>query len=180
MDQVFGHASGHIARSEFDTPDEAVEVLDSLGRPSSRAEQLRKNSCSSSVNSSLYMRQACATKLDTAADWKTWVERLGIRMKGLRNIGQLRFCLRGDVDPASLGNRAWEELRPAKPHSAGDVVCIAKTYMADIDPLRAIVLLTEEEAAGIRNGFMQPTGDAARRPIAKNIKEQTQGPYKAL
>jgi len=172
VDQVFGHVSGHVARSEFDTPDDVVEVLDSLGRPSSHAEQLRKKS--NSVSSSLFMRHACATKLDTAADWKTWVERLGIRMKGLRNIGQLRISLRGDVDPSSLGNRAWEELKPAQPHNAGDVVCIVKSCMADIDPLRAIVLLTEAEAAGIRNGFMQPTGDAARRPLAKTIQAQTQ------
>ena len=87
------------------------------------------------------------------------------------NVGQLRFCLRGDVEPTSLGTCNFEELPRTTPHAA-DVVCLVKHHMADDHPVRVLVLITEYEAATIRASFVQPAaGSVPRRPITKQVKD---------
>jgi hypothetical protein len=80
VDQVFGQTAGHIARNEFDTSNDVVELLDSASRPLLSSEQARQRGESSKTA----RRQAGAEKLDEVADWKIWVARVGIKMKGIR------------------------------------------------------------------------------------------------
>ena len=67
-----------------------------------------------------------------------------------------------------------EELTPPQRPSAGDVVLLVKSRMANASPRRLIVLLSESDAAGLRACLGQPDGVAERRPIAENILKTIQ------
>ena len=78
VDQVFGQISGFLGHSEFSTPGELQDLLDSATRPEGAGSALEKQA------SKNIRRQADAYKLDVCADWKSWTARLGIVLKGLR------------------------------------------------------------------------------------------------
>jgi hypothetical protein len=65
-----------------------------------------------------------------------------------------------------------EELPHIAP-SPGDIVMIAKKFMADPLPSKVCILMSAEGAAALRLGFQQPCGAAARRvipePVVKNV-----------
>lgn len=75
VDQLIGQSAGYIATIEYDGADQLVEHLDSTARVPGSA---------GSRPHALANRSAAAYKLDECADWRSWVLRLGIRMKGLR------------------------------------------------------------------------------------------------
>ena len=83
-------------------------------------------------------------------------------------VGQLRFCLRGDVDPTSFGSWHVEEVRGHDPH-ASDVIVIAKRFMADFEPVRVICLMPALACVGLRACFQQPVGNVNRRAIGENL-----------
>ncbi len=76
----------------------------------------------------------------------------------------MRFVLRKDLDPSSLGTCHIEEMRDRNPHGC-DVLLIAKKHMADCDPVRVICLVSAEMCAALRSCVQQPTGNVPRRPI---------------
>jgi hypothetical protein len=66
VDQVFGQCAGLIARNTFDEPGDVIAIVDEMCKPRTHA---------------------TASRLDNVADWKeTFVNRLGIRIKGLRDL----------------------------------------------------------------------------------------------
>ena len=132
IDGSFGQISGYIARQEFGTIMELVDILDAATKPDSRADSLR----SSSLRGTAVRRHSCAYKLDETADWKSWQKHLGLRFKGIHGAGSMKFCRRGDVDPASLGTTGIVELTNNVP-SAGDILVIAKAHPADNFPYKA-------------------------------------------
>ena len=76
MDQCFGQTAGYIACTTFDSSNDLVELLDTATKPDLHV-----------GNSTL--RKAQSQKLDQTADWKLYVSRLGLRMKGLRILDEL-------------------------------------------------------------------------------------------
>ena len=89
-------------------------------------------------------------------------------------MGQLRFSLRKDIDPASFGNVRCEELRGCQP-SQDDLILIAKKYMASPEPYKVAVLLSAEQCATLRKSFCQPSGVAARRAISQQVQTNIRG-----
>ena len=81
LDQIFAIQASAIARNTFDTPEELMDIMDSLARPdnATEAERKRRRRTSPTVEFACY-------KLDQCAMWKEWVAVLGIRLKGLRNL----------------------------------------------------------------------------------------------
>ena len=90
-------------------------------------------------------------------------------------MGQLRFCLRKDVDPASYGSLQCEEVHGHEPHGS-DILLIAKRRMADAEPCRVVCVVPVSVSAALRASFEQPRGNTERRPIGesvvKNIKKR--------
>ncbi|CAK9078250.1 unnamed protein product, partial [Durusdinium trenchii] len=118
VDQYFSQIASYLTPQEFSTPQDVVELLDSATRPDREADSFRKQAQRAKVHTHTY-------KLDEVACWQDWVAALGIRLLGLRNVGQLRFALRQDLDPASFGTCEIEELRRHEPHGF-DVLLLAK------------------------------------------------------
>ena len=85
-------------------------------------------------------------------------------------MGQLRFCLRADIDAPSCGDCQIEEIPRTTP-SPGDIVMFAKTHIADDSPCKVVVVMTQARAASLRNGFVQPSGVARRREIAEKLQK---------
>ena len=72
IDQVFGAESGFLAKREWSTALELVQLLDSTCRSENQAEKRNDK------------RKAAASKLDECALWKDWAKRLNIALKGIR------------------------------------------------------------------------------------------------
>lgn len=85
-------------------------------------------------------------------------------------MGQLRFALRQDLDPASFGTCEIEELRRHEPHGF-DVLLLAKKFMADASPFRVICLVPAEVCVRMRASFIQPSGVADRRAISEKLRK---------
>ncbi|CAK9104005.1 unnamed protein product [Durusdinium trenchii] len=152
-----------IARHTFDNPQKLVEILDSATRPAEdEQEQVREQRGAPRINCIAY-------KLDKAADWKKWTSMLGIRLKGLRRVGQIRISLRRDIDASSYGHCEVQEIRNAE-QSGDDLILLAKRFMADSEPFQVVTLMTAEQAATLRRSFAQPDGDWSRRPISDKVK----------
>ncbi|CAK9085947.1 Uncharacterized protein SCF082_LOCUS40690 [Durusdinium trenchii] len=156
LDQLFSQQAALICRHTFDTPDEVVDIMDSMGRPRDAAERERKRSKVVKV-------EAFASKLDETADWKSWVRQVG-------TVGQIRVARRGDVDPTSLGACAVEEI-PGRSARAGDLILVVKRRMANAEPFTVLLAMTEERAADLEAGFQQPTSEASRRPISMQVRK---------
>jgi hypothetical protein len=77
------------------------------------------------------------------------------------------------VDPSTLGDVAFEEIPRTQPN-AGDIVAIAKHFMADPCAAKAIVLVTVDHAAAIRQGFRQPNSTAEKRTIEASVRKNIQ------
>lgn len=80
MDQIFSVVASLVARYEFSTPSELIEILDFAGRPDhcQVGEQERKR-----VKKNFAV-DCEAYKLDQTAKWHDWVGAAGVRVKGLR------------------------------------------------------------------------------------------------
>ena len=74
-----------IARNTFDTPEQLIDIMDSLARPENAGELERKRHKSDAARVDFQ-----AYKLDQVAPWKEWVAMLGIRLKGLRSLAKLK------------------------------------------------------------------------------------------
>lgn len=85
-------------------------------------------------------------------------------------VGQIRFCLRKDVDPSSYGGCSVEEVRGHEPHES-DTLLFAKRHMADPEPFKVICLVPASVAASLRASFQQPVGDNPRRPIGTPVSK---------
>jgi len=94
-------------------------------------------------------------------------------------VGQLRFSLRKDIDPASFGQVQCEELR-GQPRSGDDLILIAKKFMASPEPYKVVVLLSAEQCATLRKSFCQPVGVAGRRAISQKVQSNIKGKVGAL
>lgn len=88
-------------------------------------------------------------------------------------MGQLRFCLRQDADPASYGSCQVEEINGFQPHGS-DVMLFAKRYMADTNPCRVMCLVPASVCVGLRAAFQQPAGLAPKRGISENLVKNIQ------
>lgn len=88
------------------------------------------------------------------------------------NVGQLRFCLRQDIDPVSFGSCEVEELRGIdhQPHGS-DVLLLCKRFMADPEPFRVICLVSAATSAQLRSSFQQPVGVSDRRAISETLRK---------
>ena len=86
-------------------------------------------------------------------------------------MGQLRICLRQDLDPSSYGRCQVEEIANRKPHGS-DVLLLAKHRMADAEPFRVITLVSAEMCHSLRSSFRQPVGTCSRRPIAQKVVDK--------
>ena len=93
---------------------------------------------------------------------------MGIRFKGLRHVGSVRFCRRSDVDGSSFGYCTLEEIHGSQP-APGDIIMMVKASMADANPYRCCTVMTAIEASALRIGAQQPRGVAERRVIANNV-----------
>ncbi|CAK9008227.1 unnamed protein product [Durusdinium trenchii] len=123
IDQVFSVQAQLISRHEFNNPEELMQIMDTSGRPRSDAEAMRK------ARKLDVAKVACETyKLDEVALWKDWVSKLGIRLKGLRKVGQIRISLRKDIDASSYGHCEVKEI-PGTVKDEDDVIVIAKQHM---------------------------------------------------
>ncbi|CAE7814351.1 unnamed protein product [Symbiodinium sp. CCMP2456] len=167
IDQVFSQQSAFISRQTFDSPEDVVRLLDSTHRPEASGERERKRARAVKVDVS-------AVKLDTVALWKDWVAVLGLQFKGLRKVGQVRFCLRRDLDPSSYGACQTKELT-GSPASQDDVLVLAKHRMADTSPHVVAAIVSAQRAADLRASFQQPQGSAERRPITEQVKKNIAG-----
>lgn len=91
LDQVFSVIASLVARYEFSTPDELVDILDSAGRPSEAevAERERKRTKKN------FTVDCQAYKLDQTAGWHAWASAAGVRVKGLRlsTCASISFCV---------------------------------------------------------------------------------------
>lgn len=83
--------------------------------------------------------------------------------------GQLRFCLRQDIDPASYGACQPEEIPGYQPHGA-DVMLLVKRLMADTSPVRVICVTPASVCKQLRIAFQQPSGNDAKRPISEQCR----------
>ena len=79
MDQFFSQTAALLARHEFGSPSEVVDLLDSAFRPDDLPELRRKQEKTIKVRT-----HSC--RMDNVADWKGWVAALGIRLLGLRTL----------------------------------------------------------------------------------------------
>ena len=86
------------------------------------------------------------------------------------HVGQLRFALRQDLDPASFGACDIEELRGSQPHGS-DVLLLCKRFMSDPSPFRVICLVSAATCAQLRVSFQQPAGVSDRRAIAEKLRK---------
>lgn len=93
-----------------------------------------------------------------------------VSLQCLGHVGQLRFCLRQDIDPSSYGSCQVEEVDGRDPHGS-DVLLIAKRRMADPEPIRVICLVPAVVCWKIRASLQHPVGDCARRPIGESISK---------
>ncbi|CAK9032211.1 unnamed protein product, partial [Durusdinium trenchii] len=151
----------------FNNPEDLLEILaDTSSRPDNAAELIRKTWDAPRLEVRPY-------KLDEAANWKAWVAMLGIRVKGLRFVGQVRISMRKDIDAASYGRVEVSEIRGATPQPE-DILLIAKKYMADPEPYKIVTLLTVDQAAEIRRSFAQPEGVAPRRVIQEKVRKKVE------
>ena len=84
----------------------------------------------------------------------------------------MRFARRGDLDPASFGTCAVEELpaaRGVEPHP-GDILLLAKKKkMADPEPYKVTCVMSAAYAEQLRCGFQEVVGVAKRRPVAAKV-----------
>lgn len=163
MDQLFAQVALAIARACFNDPDDVVEVLSRLCR---------------GVKGSV---RANAYKLDQVACWKEWVAHLRLKLKGLHDCHYLRICRREDIGlPAAdwgHGHDGREELcaevqdfAPGVPRSGGDIVIVAKQWMADRTPTQVLALVPAVDARRVlENRPDQPSGVAMRRPIGPQV-----------
>ncbi|CAE7335211.1 unnamed protein product [Symbiodinium sp. CCMP2592] len=163
LDQVFSQQSAFIGRHCFDSASEVVQLIDSTYRPDDVGERERKRAKTASVT------MTCV-KLDSVALWQDWVAVLGLRFKGLRKVGQVRFCLRGDLDPSSYGGCVPHELTGCEP-SPEDIMLLAKRFMADATPYYVACVVSAQRAADLRSSFQQPTGTADRRAISPKVRK---------
>ena len=85
-------------------------------------------------------------------------------------VGQLRFCLRQDVDPSSYGTCTCEEINGFDPNPS-DVMLFAKRYMADTSPIRVMCLVPASVCVSLRAVFEQPTGLTPRRGISSKVAQ---------
>ena len=83
-------------------------------------------------------------------------------------MGQLRFCIRKDVDPSSYGSCAVEEVRGHDPHES-DVLLFCKKHMADPEPFKIYCLVPAAVAVKLRASFVQPEGNNPRRAIGEAV-----------
>lgn len=173
-----------ISRSEFSTPTELISLLDTSGRPDGAGEQERKRLKHGP------QLECHAYKLDETAMWHKWVAACGVRVKGLRSlsqlvslnaffgffsalsgqVGQIRIALRRDLSPASYGTCAVEEV-PGSAPSGGDVLLLAKRFMADPEPYKVLVVMPAAHAANLQRSFAQPQGVSSCRPIGDNVRK---------
>ncbi|CAK9027598.1 Uncharacterized protein SCF082_LOCUS17996 [Durusdinium trenchii] len=163
IDQYFSQIASLLARAEFSDPREVVDLLDASYRPDSLADLQRKQAKQSKVWTHAY-------KLDTVARWKDWTEVLGLRLLGLRRVGQVRFCLRKDCGASSYGSCQPEEVRGFAPHGS-DVMAFCKRRMADPEPVRVLCAVPAAVSYSLRSCFQQPQGDAVRRPLGEKVKQ---------
>ena len=89
-------------------------------------------------------------------------------------MGQVRFCLRRDLDPSSYGACQTKELTGSPPNQ-DDVLVLAKHRMADTSPHVVAVIVSAQRAADLRASFQQPQGSAERRPITEQVKKNIAG-----
>lgn len=85
-------------------------------------------------------------------------------------MGQVRFCLRRDLDPSSYGTCQTKELTGSPP-SQDDVLVLAKHRMADPSPHVVAAIVSAQRAADLRTSFQQPQGSADRRPITEKVQK---------
>ncbi|CAK9078218.1 unnamed protein product, partial [Durusdinium trenchii] len=162
VDQYFSQIASYLTPQEFSTPQDVVELLDSATRPDREADSFRKQAQRTKVHTHTY-------KLDEVACWQDW-SKAATRDSVSGNVGQLRFALRQDLDPASFGTCEIEELRRHEPHGF-DVLLLAKKFMADASPFRVICLVPAEVCVRMRASFIQPSGVADRRAISEKLRK---------
>ena len=83
LDQIFSIQASLIARHEFNTPEELMQIMDSASRPERQSEAMRK------AQKTNFNVDCECKKLDECAEWQQWVAMLGIRLKGLRALACL-------------------------------------------------------------------------------------------
>lgn len=91
-------------------------------------------------------------------------------------VHYVRFCARSDIEADVRNNLIEFEDFPLgrHPRSAGDIVLIAKRWMADTEILRVIALVPEATAKQIRIGMSCPQGIAGRRAIGHRVYDNIQ------
>ena len=77
LDQIFSVISSLIARYEFSTPEDLIEILDFAGQPLEAGEQERKRV------KKPFTVECQAYKLDQTAKWHDWVSPAAVKVKGL-------------------------------------------------------------------------------------------------
>lgn len=85
-------------------------------------------------------------------------------------MGQLRFCARQDVDPASYGDCEPEECGGQPPHPA-DIMMFVKRQMADSAPARVICVVPATKRKQLLQAFAQPEGLDSKRPISESCRK---------
>ena len=94
-------------------------------------------------------------------------------------VGQVRIALRKDISPASYGSCSIEEI-PGSTASGGDVLLLAKRFMADPEPFKVVVVLSATRAASLQRSFAQPQGVSSCRPVGDNVRKNIKAKVPAL
>lgn len=82
----------------------------------------------------------------------------------------IRFCRREDLGPSSIGSCTVQDFHK-DPLRAGDVMLIAKRWLADTSPMSIVALVPEQRCLDMQRDMMQPTGSAPRRVISAKVRQ---------
>ena len=201
LDQAFSQQAALICRHVFDTPEMVTEIMDTMCRPDNPGERERKRNKCHKVEASAekldevaQWREWCSVagiKLKGLRPLGIRVQHFGfvLPLVGLwvleligvcclfvfcfiwGQVGSIRICRRCDVDHRSMGWCTVQELPGKLEKKPGDILLIAKKKMADAEPYSVVVLMRQERATALKQGFCQPTGVASRRPISEQVSK---------
>ena len=170
LDAVFGQATVKMANNCFD---DDVEVREVLQKFLDRAE-MESGTC-----------ERKAYKLDEAAEWGLWGERLRLKMSNLTNEAaphSFHICHRQNLslEESKGENTAWPGAMAPHP---GDLVVAIRRYVADMNAYQVALIVPNQDVhllkAAINNQGVQPTGIHGRRQITKKDCEKFVGRAKA-